>query len=389
MSSIEALTKSLEKARVGLTKLEGQKDTKELDVCDNVISPILAGLGWQDFPEVRREFPVNKNKGGKRNSVDYALCLGRDKRPRVFLEVKDIGKADKAAKQQFRTKENQLFGYIYDSRKDLKVTPTFGILTDGKHWHIYLPHTGKTKQVPKRIWSFNLAEGELSSIAPLVYALLNREEIKNRKAQKTARQILREKDSKDIKEVIPSAWNRLINKERSPIVEALSTEITNERVWWSTQTQQIKKDVRDFLMGLKPTSHQTTEKKEEPKPPESTNTTGGSRKCSYIWLKQKHTAKDAQDAFEEIFKKLHEKDTSFLKRFADKKPKPLPTPLRKNEEDFHDLKEYRLRKIGGYYLNVLSPNRDKLEHIKTACELVKDIELGKDLVLTKFGKAKI
>ena len=89
-----------------------------------VILPLLNRVGWdtEDVNEVFPEYPV-----ASVGKVDYALRIGETNQ--VFVEAKSWGGS------LGEGEEDQLERYI----QAVKPRPCLGVLTNGRHWSLYLP----------------------------------------------------------------------------------------------------------------------------------------------------------------------------------------------------------------------------------------------------------
>lgn len=99
-------------------------DLDERAVELGVVLPLLRCAGWdtEDLTQIYPQKPVSESR---RDKVDYDLQI--DGASRVFLEVKrwryDLGNAE----------EDQLRDYCLEGK------PSLAVLTNGRHWRLYLP----------------------------------------------------------------------------------------------------------------------------------------------------------------------------------------------------------------------------------------------------------
>ena len=123
----------------------------EAAVSQGIVRRLLATLGWPVYdPQV--VYPEYTLEGRR---VDFALCHPANE-PRIFIEVKGVGKATGA--------ERQLFEYAFHQGVPLAV------LTDGREWSFFLP-AGAGSYDERRIYKLDLAStmspslsGDLSAI---------------------------------------------------------------------------------------------------------------------------------------------------------------------------------------------------------------------------------
>jgi predicted type IV restriction endonuclease len=171
----------------------------ESAVSASIVVPILRALGWDDTdPNELR--PQYRNARGL---VDFALFGGPLRRATVFLEVKAVGNAKGA--------DQQLFEYAFHDGVP------FGVLTDGRFWHIYLPmQAGAYSE--RRVSLIDLVSDDFGEVAVKLNRYLARERIENGTAVADAEHDYRALASGRIAEAaLPSAWADLLNAPDSPV----------------------------------------------------------------------------------------------------------------------------------------------------------------------------
>lgn len=123
--------------------------------------------------------------------VDYALCSPARK-PRILIEVKQVGKSAGA--------ERQLFEYAFHQGIQMAV------LTDGREWHCYLP-AGEGEYSERRVHRLNISEDDLGEIETYLARYLRYDAVRSGKAIDAARKDHRElAEKRQIHETLPEAW---------------------------------------------------------------------------------------------------------------------------------------------------------------------------------------
>ena len=175
----------------------------EAAVSQGIVRRLLATLGWPiyDPQVVYPEFTV------ERLHVDYALCHPASK-PRVFIEVKGVGKGDKA--------ERQLFEYAFHQGVPLAV------LTDGREWSFFLP-AGAGSYDERRVYKLNLTEHDVATSVRRLERYLRYEAICSEEAfiaaQEDYRDIARERE---IHEALPRAWAKLVAEGNETLLDVVA-----------------------------------------------------------------------------------------------------------------------------------------------------------------------
>ena len=175
----------------------------EAAVSQGIVRRLLATLGWPVYdPQV--VYPEYTLEGRR---VDLALCHPAGK-PRIFIEVKGVGKSDKA--------KHQLFEYAFHQGVPLAV------LTDGREWSFFLP-AGAGSYDERRIYKLNLAEHDVATSVRRLERYLRYEAVCSEEAfvaaQEDYRDIARERE---IHEALPKAWAKLVAEENEYLIDAVA-----------------------------------------------------------------------------------------------------------------------------------------------------------------------
>ena len=175
----------------------------EASVSQGIVQRLLNALGWPVYnPQV--VYPEYSVEGRR---VDFALCHPQGK-PRIFIEVKQIGNADGA--------ERQLFEYAFH------LGVPMAILTDGREWQFFLP-SEQGSYSERRLYKLNLLERDPEETAARFDRYLKYDSVCSGKALDEARKEYRDAARrKEIARSLPAAWNRLIEEGDDILIELLA-----------------------------------------------------------------------------------------------------------------------------------------------------------------------
>jgi predicted type IV restriction endonuclease len=199
----------------------------EAAVSQGPVKRILSSLGWDVFDTsvVVPEFSVGPRR------VDYAL-RSAPQQVAVFLEIKAPGKADGEA-------DRQLFEYAFHQGVPIAV------LTDGRTWSFYLP-AGQGSYEERRFLKLDLLEHPIHDTCLSLERYLRCDRIKSGEAQSVALADYNDKFRRArVRDLIPSAWNRLLRDSDPALVELLSDEVEE-----ALGQRPAVSDVADFLKNL-------------------------------------------------------------------------------------------------------------------------------------------
>jgi hypothetical protein len=174
-------------------------------ICQGVVLPVFAGLGW-DRDNIREVVPQYRVKDGR---VDYCLKAG-DRR--VFVEVKQ-------ASERLEQHEEQLLSYAFHQGVDIAV------LTSGLVWWLYLPLL-KGSWDQRRFLAVDIQQQEIADAASHLTRYLSRGAVADGSALEQAR-ALHESREKDrlIQETVPRAWEELCNGPDVQLVELIADKV--------------------------------------------------------------------------------------------------------------------------------------------------------------------
>ncbi|RKU08093.1 hypothetical protein C6501_17020 [Candidatus Poribacteria bacterium] len=215
--------------------------TNEAEVSQDIIIRVLEVLEWPRFtPKV-----IIPQYGVEGRRVDFALCHPQGK-PRVFIEVKQVGNLDGA--------EKQLFGYAFDEGVPIAV------LTDGQKWQFFHP-TGEGKFRERKVYELDLIETDSEESVARLNRYLNYEAFQNGQTVTAIKSDYQEVlKQREIEARLPEAWNKLLQDEDEFSESLLKAMIGKTESLCGTEPTQ--EQVLTFLKRL--------ERKTEPKPVSST-----------------------------------------------------------------------------------------------------------------------
>ena len=233
--------------------------TNEASVRRSIVDPLLTALGWSTDPKVViPEYTIDRRR------VDYALCHPALK-PRVFIEVKQVGNIDDA--------ERQLFEYAFHEGIPIL------ILTDGQKWRFFHP-SGSGNYAERLVHEFDIVEDDSAEVVNCLNRYLNYTSVQTGKAMKTIAEdyqnIFR---NREILRSLPQAWDNLVSgksKDSEYLIEAVKSE--TERLCGNRPADE---QVFSFLKGSQ-TETGRTRTTEDPPPPASHPKSGSRRAEKYI-----------------------------------------------------------------------------------------------------------
>ena len=238
-------------------RLEQKEFTSEAAVRQGIIERLLGALAWPTF-DTKIVFPEYGVEGRR---VDYALCHPVEK-PRVFIEVKQVGNIEGA--------ERQLFEYAFHSGVPI------AILTDGQKWRFFYP-IGQGEYRERKVHEFDLIENDSEESLERLNRYLNYEAVQTGEAVKAIEEDYRNvSKQRQIERRLPEAWSKLLedaDEFSEFLLEAMAGK--TESLCGAIPTQE---QVLTFLKSLerktelKPiVTNPTIKYKASPAPP---NTTG-------------------------------------------------------------------------------------------------------------------
>lgn len=310
----------------------------EAAVSQGILLPILHELGWPVFNTtvVIPEFTVESRR------VDYALCHPEN-RPSVFIEVKKVGQSDGADKQ--------LFEYAFH------LGVPMAILTDGEEWSFYLPgEQGRYDE--RRVYKLNLLEREIDEAVNRLERYLSYPAVCSGTALKSARadyqNVARDRE---IKAVLPKAWNALLTEQDSLLVELLSDKV--EDLCGYKPDLDLCSRFLISLAGKDSSTYAAIEATNtshiEKRTTLTQNVAHTKSKYSFKFKQKTYSASSARDVMTQLLQLLAKEDDSFLERFASRKHGKKRRYITQRREDLYpgrpDLAEdHSVEVVPGWWL---------------------------------------
>ena len=367
----------------------------EAAVSQSIVRRLLGTLGWPIYdPQV--VYPEYTVEGGR---VDYALCHPASK-PRVFIEVKQVGQSDGA--------EQQLFEYASHM---FHMGVQLAVLTDGREWSFFLPaRVGSYDE--RRICRLDLVERDVAGSVQRLQRYLRYEAVVSEEAliaaQEDYRDIVRERD---IQEALPKAWVKVVAEEDTTLLDVVA-ECVGDLCGYKPAPDAVAR----FLRTLQPSSgplptpaghpvtsppplapqdkkppSKSTAKPRRKSTPSSTRTTGPEKGTEgtpagvgFTLFGEFVSCQSGRDVLIKVVEALEERDPSFTSRFvARPKHGSKRRYIAQNRNELlpgHPKKETH-RLPSGYWLGLKHAYVQINSVIKLACE-VAGIGYGTDLKIT-------
>ncbi len=193
--------------------------TKEAEVSFGIVLKLLDTLGWPRFTlqVIVPEYGVE----GQR--VDFALCHPPGK-PRVFIEVKQVGNLDGA--------EEQLFGYAF--REGVPIA----ILTDGQKWQFF-HSTGEGRYRDRKVYELDLIESDSEESVQRLNRYLNYEAVQTGDAVTAIKNdYQRVVKQREIEARLPELWSELLQEKNEYLLLAMMDK-AKEKVGHEPTEEQV------------------------------------------------------------------------------------------------------------------------------------------------------
>jgi len=190
--------------------LESGRFRNEAAVSQGAVVPILEALEWpvRNTDIVAPEFTLETKR------VDFALCYPEMK-PKVFVEVKQVGRTEGA--------DRQLFEYVFEYAFHAGVP--MAVLTDGQEWHFYLPGEQGAYQ-ERRVYKLDLLERDLEECVDRLQRYLSYENVRTGDAIKAARRDYQNiSKERQIGRNLPTAWEKLIEEKDDLLVKLIADKV--------------------------------------------------------------------------------------------------------------------------------------------------------------------
>lgn len=349
-------TQHLEEIRTGI---KGGRFPNEASVSQGIVLRLLMALGWPtwDTQIVCPEYALE----GRR--VDFALCHPSAK-PKVFIEVKQVGQSDGA--------EKQLFEYAFHKGVPL------AILTDGREWHFFLPaEAGDYGE--RRVYKLDVVERETEESVLRLERYLKYDAVVSGAALLAARDDYRDVTRKrQIRETLPQAWMKLVQEEDEMLIELIA-----DRVESLCGYKPDPDSVAIFLAKSITLRGDPSMIGPEPVPPVVVPPPrptvpvpgGGPGSVGFSFQGRFTNCRNARDVLVSVIEKFTDQDSTFIQRFVSL-PKHGRTRrfIAQNRNDLYpgrsDLSQEHSHQLrSGYWLGT-NVSRKQIERIiSMACEV--------------------
>ena len=343
----------------------------EAGISHGVVTPILNALGWDssDPDQMLPEFSSGKGR------VDFAL-LGLGRRPGVFIEVKNVGRAVDA--------DRQLFEYAFHKGVPLCV------LTDGREWSFYLPG-GQGTYEDRRVYRLQLDDRQPAECESVLVRYLARERVRSGAAYEDAQRDYRDAAGKrEASAALPRAWTALLAEREENLLDLVA-----DKAEALCGFRPVAEDVLAFpgrLEGRPGTAQPQSRPRAVPKPsPPSTAAarqpptslppppitvtvepgpvSGSGRSVTYRVLGKEQTSANGSDALVRILGMLCARDPARLPDLATAAEGRSRRHIgRSASEIYPDRPDLTVAEFHpGWFVGLNVANREKMRLIRAAC----------------------
>lgn len=351
-------------------KLADGRYVNEAAVSQGIVRRLLDSLTWPvyDTDIVAPEYSL----GGRR--VDYALCH-RPRKPRVLVEVKQVGQGIGA--------ERQLFEYAFHQGIQMAV------LTDGREWHFFLP-AGEGDYSERRVHRLDLVDDEVGMIEARFTRYLDYSAVRSGDAITAAQNDYRDvAEKRQIRTTLPEAWNKLIETEDDILIELLADKVRDLcgiKPDPNTTAAFLREQVQLKDEGFVGTKSVAKSKGAKPPPRPSKANAQSRGSIEYSLHGRVHQARNGADLMVRIFDEFAKRDGRFLDQFAalPKSRRQKRPYLARSPEDLYPGSPHlvgnahKLRST--WWLDTHMGNPQKSKVIQKACEVV-GVRYGVDLTI--------
>ena len=352
--------------RIG-ERLRSSAYVNEASITHGIVTPVLKELGW-DTADPRKVIPEFANARGR---VDFAL-IGLGQRPSIFIEVKQVGRANDG--------DRQLFEYAFHEGVPLCV------LTDGREWSFYLP-SGQGSYDDRRVYRLQLDDRSPAEAQSVLSRYLLHDSVIDQSAFENARRDHQAIAGKrEALAVLPRAWSELVGEGHELLVETLVDKAEALSGYAPSGA-----DALAFLQTLRLTGQVAPEKIAKsasasapspttPAAPTESDTTKSSAKApapadrsvSYTLFGEQRHAPNASVALVNVLRSLAKRDPAKLAEVSAAVRTPKRSHIARAPQEINpgrpDLA--RAAEIApGWLVGLNIANRDKMMIIRTACRI--------------------
>ena len=219
-------------------KLKKREFPNEAAVSGGVVRRLLNALDWPIFNTqiVHPEYSVGKGR------IDFALCYP-ESTPRVFIEVKQVGKIEWA--------DQQLFEYALDYGGI-----PIAVLINGQKWQFFY-QMGQEHYREGKVCELDFVKGNSNEIADCLNRYLNYESIRTGEAVEAIKkdyEIVRQQrqeglESKSIRPIPPELRHAIVlsNAEDNAVFVKAAWEVADMRWGSNKEGSVLWEDVKEML----------------------------------------------------------------------------------------------------------------------------------------------
>ena len=199
----------------------------ERAISQGVVLRVLSEMDWNVY-DTNIVWPEYSTGEGR---VDFALCEPPAK-PRVFVEVKQPGRAEEGVRQALE--------YAFHTGVP------FIVLTDGKTWSFYLP-AEQGSYDERRVFKLDLFERSTGESADVLQRYLERGRVVSGEALEVARREYRSQNRRAVaRQAIPDAWAGLVEGGDETLTDLLAASVESR-----AGIRPNDDDVIEFLGSLR------------------------------------------------------------------------------------------------------------------------------------------
>ena len=271
-------------------RLQQNSFPNEQAISQGIVLRVLRELGWDTY-DTNVVWPEYQTAGSGR--ADFALCHPPSK-PRIFIEVKRVGKAENAAAIE------QALLYAFKSGVP------FVVLTDGRTWSFYLP-AEQGDYDERRVYKLDLYERSSDEAGTTFRHYLAHESVASHESLQAARAEYHNLNRRSqAKAAIPEAWRELVQKRDGSLIEILG-EAVESKVGFPPNAAAVAA----FLDGL-------AASKPPPLPvSKSVSTSAATASTPQLVIRgERYDCRTGKDAMVTVLRVLANSDPSFLEHCA-------------------------------------------------------------------------
>ena len=271
-------------------RLQQNSFPNEQAISQGIVLRVLRELGWDTY-DASVVWPEYQTAGSGR--ADFALCHPPSK-PRIFIEVKRVGKAENADAIE------QALLYAFKSGVP------FVVLTDGRTWSFYLP-AEQGDYDERRVYKLDLYERSPDEVGTTFRHYLAHESVASGESIQAARAEYHNLNRRSqAKAAIPEAWRELVQKRDGSLIEILGDAVES-KVGFPPNAAAVA-DFLDDLAASKPPQLPVSK---------SVSTSAATASTPQLVIRgERYDCRTGKDAMVTVLRVLANSDPSFLERCA-------------------------------------------------------------------------